>query len=308
MPPPASDYRTLIIAYRNNAAVRLQDVAEVYDGVENIRNMGIANGKPAVLVTITQQPGANVIEVVDSINAMIPQLQQASCRPRSICTVIQDTTISIRNSVRDVEDDADDLHHPGGAGGVLLPAQSGAPRWCRRSRCRCRCWAPSACMYLLGFSLDNFSLMALIVSTGFVVDNTIVVLENVTRHLELGESRLEAALKGAQEVAFTVLSMSISLVAVFLPILLLGGIVGRMFHEFAVTLTIAIFMSLMVSLTVTPMMCAYLDFSIGGGREPADARGARGLRQQPGFLSPHAGLVAGQSQDHHVHPAGGGGA
>ena len=154
-------------------------------------------------------------------------------------------------------------------------------------------------MYLLGFSLDNFSLMALIVSTGFVVDNTIVVLENVTRHLENGEDRLTAALKGSSEVSFTVISMSISLVAVFFPVLLLGGLVGRIFHEFAITVTTAIFMSLMVSLTVTPMMCAYPGFRREGRPERADALVAPRHGRDAGFLPPHAGLVAGQSQDHH---------
>src|SRR5690242_14084375 len=254
----ASEYSSLIVAYRNNAAVRLSDVATVVDGVENIRNMGLANGKPAVLVTITQQPGANVIQVVNAINTMIPQLQHGILPPAIDLDVIQDTTTSIRNSVNDVEITLvlstilvvlvvflflRSWH------ATLVPAVS----------------VPLALlgtfgiMYLLNFSLDNFSLMALIISTGFVVDNTIVVLENVTRHRELGESRLEAALNGAREVAFTVISMSVSLVAVFLPILLLGGIIGRLFHEFAVTLTAAIAVSLIVSLTVTPMMCAYLD-------------------------------------------------
>ena len=258
----ASEYQSLIVAYRNNAAVRLSDVATVSDGVENIRNMGLANGQPAVLVTITQQPGANVIQVVNAINATIPQLQHGVLPPAIDLTVIQDTTTSIRNSVSDVEMTLVlstilvvlvVLLFLRNFRAMLVPAVS----------------VPLALlgtfgvMYLLGFSLDNFSLMALIISTGFVVDNTIVVLENVTRHRERGEERLEAALKGAQEVAFTVISMSISLVAVFFPILLLGGIIGRLFHEFAVTLTIAIFTSLIVSLTVTPMMCAYLDFGTG---------------------------------------------
>jgi multidrug efflux pump len=252
----ASDYKTLIVAYRNNAAVRLQDIADVSDGVENVRNLGIANGKPAILVNITKQPGANVIQVVDRIDALLPQLRAAL--PASIdIGVINDTTISIRNSVHDVERTLilstvlvilvvflflRNLR------ATLVPAV-GVPL---------ALLGTFGIMYMLGFSLDNFSLMALIVSTGFVVDNTIVVLENVTRHLENGETRLDAALKGAREVSFTVLSMSISLVAVFFPILLLGGIVGRLFHEFAVTLTSAIMVSLIVSLTVTPMMCAYL--------------------------------------------------
>jgi multidrug efflux pump len=253
----AADYKTLIIAYRNNAAVRLQDVAEVSDGVENIRNMGTANGQPAILVNVTKQPGANVIDVVDRIRAMLPELQAAL--PVAInLGVINDPTVSIRNSVRDVEETlilstilvvVVVFFFLRNLRATLVPAVS-VPL---------SLLGTFGMMYLLGFSLDNFSLMALIVSTGFVVDNTIVVLENVTRHLELGESRLTAALKGAQEVSFTVLSMSISLVAVFFPILLLGGIVGKIFHEFAVTLTIAIGTSLIVSLTVTPMMCAMLD-------------------------------------------------
>ena len=174
--------------------------------------------------------------------------------------MINDPTVSIRNSVRDVEETLVlstilvvlvVFFFLRNFRATLVPAVS-VPL---------SLLGTFGMMYLLGFSLDNFSLMALIVSTGFVVDNTIVVLENVTRHLEMGENRLEAALKGAQEVSFTVLSMSISLVAVFFPILLLGGIVGKIFHEFAVTLTIAIGISLVVSLTVTPMMCAYLDIS-----------------------------------------------
>jgi len=256
----AKDYQTLIVAYRNNAAVRLQDVAEVYDGVENVRNLGTFNGLPAILVQITKQPGANVIEVVDNIRSQLGDLQKAL--PVSIdLGVLFDTTTSIRNAVHDVE--------------VTLILSTILVilvvfLFLRNFKATL---VPTVCvplallgtfgvMYLLGFSLDNFSLMALIVSTGFVVDNTIVVLENVTRHLENGEDRWTAALKGASEVSFTVLSMSISLVAVFFPVLLIGGLVGRIFHEFAVTLTTAIIMSLLISLTVTPMMCAYLDFTV----------------------------------------------
>jgi multidrug efflux pump len=256
----ASDYKTLIIAYRNGSAVRLQDVAGVSDGVENVRNLGTFNGKPAVLINITKQPGANVIQVVDSILAQLPALKAAL--PVSIdLGILVDTTRSIRNAVHDVE--------------ITLILSTILVilvvfLFLRNFKATL---VPTVCvplsllgtfgvMYLLGFSLDNFSLMALIVSTGFVVDNTIVVLENVTRHLENGEDRMTAALRGAGEVSFTVLSMSISLVAVFFPVLLIGGLVGRIFHEFAVTLTTAILMSLIVSLTVTPMMCAYMDFSV----------------------------------------------
>ncbi len=257
----AGDYKTLIIAYRNGAAVRLQDVATIREGQENIRNIGIANGRPAVLVPITKQPGANVIETVDRIRAEMPALQ-AALPPAIQVTELLDTTASIRNAVHDVE--------------ITLIISTVLVilvvfLFLRNLNATL---VPTVCvplsllgtfgiMYLSGFSLDNFSLMALIVSTGFVVDNTIVVLENVTRHLENGEDRLSAAIKGAREVSFTVLSMSISLVAVFFPILLLGGIVGRIFHEFAVTLTAAIAVSLVVSLTVTPMMCAYMDLMSG---------------------------------------------
>jgi multidrug efflux pump len=256
----ANDYKTLIVAYRNNSPVRLQDVAEVFDGVENVRNLGTFNGKPAILVNITKQPGANVIQVVDSILKQLPQLKSAL--PVAIdLNVLSDTTTSIRNSVHDVEMT------------LILSTILVIVVVFLFLRNFKATLVPTVCvplsllgtfgvMYLLGFSLDNFSLMALIVSTGFVVDNTIVVLENVTRHLENGEDRMSAALKGSREVSFTVLSMSISLVAVFFPVLLLGGLVGRIFHEFAITLTAAIVMSLIVSLSVTPMMCAYLDFSV----------------------------------------------
>jgi len=256
----ANDYKSLIIAYRNGAGVRLSDVAEVFDGVENVRNLGTFNGRPAVLVQITKQAGANVIQVVDAIFNQLPQLRAAL--PVSInLDILSDTTTSIRNSVHDVEMT------------LILSTILVIVVVFLFLRNFKATLVPTVCvplsllgtfgvMYLLGFSLDNFSLMALIVSTGFVVDNTIVVLENVTRHLENGESRLTAALKGSSEVSFTVLSMSISLVAVFFPVLLLGGLVGRIFHEFAMTLTTAIIMSLIVSLTVTPMMCAYMDFSV----------------------------------------------
>jgi len=256
----ANDYRSLIIAYRNNAAVRLQDVAQVNDGVQDVRNLGTFNGNPAILVQISKQPGANVIQVVDNIRAQLPALKAAL--PVSIDQgILFDTTTSIRNAVHDVEMT------------LILSTILVIVVVFLFLRNFKATMVPTVCvplsllgtfgvMYLLGFSLDNFSLMALIVSTGFVVDNTIVVLENVTRHLENGEDRLTAALKGSSEVSFTVISMSISLVAVFFPVLLLGGLVGRIFHEFAITVTTAIFMSLMVSLTVTPMMCAFLDFGV----------------------------------------------
>ncbi len=256
----ASDFANLIVAYRNNSPVRLSDVASVYDGQENVKNMGVANGKPAVLIPITQQPGSNVIEVVDRIKAILPELQRTLPNAIDPILVVQDPTVSIRNSVRDVEMTLilstllvvmvvyfflRNLR------ATLVPAIS-VPLALLGTFCG---------MLAMGYSLNNFSLMALTISTGFVVDDTIVVLENVTRHLEEGRPRLEAALLGTSEVGFTVLSMSISLVAVFLPILLMGGIVGKIFHEFALTLTIAIFVSMVVSLTVNPMMCAHLPFA-----------------------------------------------
>ena len=256
----AKDYQTLIVAYRNGSAVRLGDVAEVVDGVENVRNLGTFNGNPAILVNITKQPGANVIQVVDSILSQMDELKKAL--PVSVdLNILTDTTTSIRNAVHDVEMT------------LILSTILVIVVVFLFLRNFKATLVPTICvplsllgtfgvMYLLGFSLNNFSLMALIVSTGFVVDNTIVVLENVTRHLENGESRMSAALKGAGEVTFTVISMSISLVAVFLPVLLIGGLVGRIFHEFAVTLTVAIILSLIISLTVTPMMCAYMDFTV----------------------------------------------
>jgi multidrug efflux pump len=277
----ANDYKTLIVAYRNSAAVRLQDVAQVYDGVENVRNLGTFNGKPAILVQITKQPGANVIQVVDNIRAQLPALKRAL--PVSIdLGILFDTTTFIRNAVHDVE-----LTLILSTILVILVVFL----FLRNFKAT---MVPTVCvplsllgtfgvMYLLGFSLDNFSLMALIVSTGFVVDNTIVVLENVTRHLENGESRLTAALRGSSEVSFTVLSMSISLVAVFFPVLLLGGLVGRIFHEFAITVTTAIFMSLLVSLTVTPMMCAYLDFGVKEDEKPLMRWSRRTLEAMQSF-------------------------
>ncbi len=252
----AEDYKSLIVAYRNGAAVHLSDVGEVTDGVENLRNAGLANGKPAVLIILYRQPGANIISTVDLVKAMMPQLR-ASVSPAIDIVLGVDRSTTIRTSLRDVERsliiavmlvivvvfaflrNLRATFIPVVAVSVSLVATFGA-------------------MYLIGYSLDNLSLMALTVATGFVVDDAIVVLENVTRYIEDGLSPLEAALKGANEVGFTVLSMSISLIAVFIPILLMGGIVGRLFREFAMTISISILISLAVSLATTPMMCAVL--------------------------------------------------
>ena len=252
----AADYKPLVIAYRNGAPVRLTDVGEVKDSVENLRNQGLANGKPAVLVFLYKQPGANIIDTVDRVKAIMPQLE-ASIPSAINVDMTLDRTITIRTSLHDVERtliiaiilvvlvvfaflrNVRATLIPSVAVPVSLIGTFGV-------------------MYLVGYSLDNLSLMALTISTGFVVDDAIVVLENVTRHMEAGKTRMRAALQGAGEVGFTVLSMSLSLIAVFVPILLMGGIVGRLFREFAMTLSVAIMISLGVSLTTTPMMCAYL--------------------------------------------------
>jgi multidrug efflux pump len=250
----AADYRSLIIAYRNGAAVRLSDVAEINDSVENIRNFGQANGKPSVLVILFRTPGGNIIDTIDRVRAELPQIE-ASIPSDINVSIAEDRSTTIRTSLHDIEitlaiatalvitvvflflRDAHASLIPMVAVPVSLLGTFGV-------------------MYLLGYSLDNLSLMALTISTGFVVDDAIVVLENITRHIEAGMPRLQAALQGAREVGFTVLSMSLSLIAVFIPILLMGGIIGRLFREFAVTLSVAIAVSLAVSLTVTPMMCA----------------------------------------------------
>ncbi|HUI35602.1 MAG TPA: efflux RND transporter permease subunit [Stellaceae bacterium] len=252
----AADYLPLVIAYRNGAAVRLPDVATVVDSVENLRNQGLADGQPAVLVILYRQPNANIIDTVDRITASLPALEASIPHGISV-RMMMDRTTTIRASLHDVEvtlliaiclvilvvfaflRNARAVLIPSVAVPVSLIGTFGA-------------------MYLMGYSLDNLSLMALTISTGFVVDDAIVVLENVSRHIEAGMGRRQAALQGAREVSFTVLSMSVSLIAVFVPILLMGGIVGRLFREFAVTLSIAIMISLVVSLTTTPMMCAFV--------------------------------------------------
>jgi len=250
----AEQYRPLILGYHNGAPVRLSDVADVQDSVEDLRGGGLANGKRAVLIIVFRQPGANIIDTVDRVRALLPQLR-ASISPAVNLDVINDRTTTIRASVQDVE-----FTLMISIGLVILVVFA----FLRNA------WAtiiPSVAvplsllgtfgaMYLLGYSIDNLSLMALTISTGFVVDDAIVVIENITRYLEQGMRPLEAALNGAKQIGFTVLAMSSSLVAVFIPILLMGGIVGRLFREFAVTLSIAIAISLVVSLTTTPMMCA----------------------------------------------------
>ncbi len=252
----ADKYQPLIVSYYNGAAVRLSDIGTVRDSVQDVRNAGVVDNKPSVLIIIFRQPGANIIETNDNIMAAMPSLQ-ASISPAINLSVVMDRTTTIRASVNDVEftlmlsvalvimvvflflRSVRATMIPGVAVPLSLIGTFGV-------------------MYLLGYSLDNLSLMALTISTGFVVDDAIVVVENISRYLEQGMAPLQAAIKGASNIGFTVLSMSLSLIAVFLPILVMGGIVGRLFREFAVTLSTAIAVSLVISLTTTPMMCAKL--------------------------------------------------
>ena len=252
----AKDYRPLVVAYHNGAPIRLSDVADVSDGLANTRTIGYFNGKPAIPVIIMREPGANIIQAVDAVKAALPSLE-ASIPAGIHCDVVLDRTTVIRASVREIERTLlisialvilvvfIFLRSPRA---TLIPAVVVPVSLI----------GTFGVMYLFGYSLDNLSLLALTISTGFVVDDAIVVIENISRHLEKGMTPMAAALQGAKEVGFTVLSISLSLVAVFIPLLLMGGIVGRLFREFAVVLSTAILVSLVVSLTTTPMMCARL--------------------------------------------------
>ena len=250
----ADQYRPLIVAYNNGAAVRLGDVSEVLDSVSDRRNIGLANGKPGVLIIVFRQPGANIIETVDRVRALMPFLQ-SSISPAIDLTIAMDRTVTVRASVKDIETTLI-------ISVILVILVVFAFLRTVRATIIPSVAVPLSLvgtfggMYLLGYSLDNLSLMALAISTGFVVDDAIVVLENITRYVEHGMNAAQAAFKGASEIGFTVISMSVSLVAVFIPLLMMGGIVGRLFREFAVTLSIAIGVSLLVSLTTTPTMCA----------------------------------------------------
>jgi multidrug efflux pump len=250
----ADQYRKLIVSYNNGAPVRLGDVGAVNDAVEDIHNMGVANGKPAVVMIVFRQPGANIIATVDRVYATLPFLK-SSISPAIDLSVVLDRTITVRASVSDIERTLV-------ISVVLVILVVFVFLRTFRSTLIPSVAVPLsligtfAVMYLLGYSLNNLSLMALAISTGFVVDDAIVVLENITRYIEQGMHPVQAAYRGAREIGFTVLSMSVSLIAVFIPILLMGGIVGRLFREFAVTLSVAIAVSLLVSLTTTPTMCA----------------------------------------------------
>jgi multidrug efflux pump len=252
----AAEYKPLVIGSHNGSVVRLSDVADVIDSVQNIRSGGFLNGIPAVMMIISRQPGANIIQTVENIRAELPSLKASI--PQGIdTTIVLDRTTTIRASVSDVERTL-----MISVGLVILVVfiflRNGRATLIPSVAVPVSLIGTFAVMYLCGYSLDNLSLMALTISTGFVVDDAIVVMENISRHLELGMKPFDAALKGAKEIGFTVFSISMSLIAVFIPILLMGGIVGRLFREFAVTLSTAILVSMVVSLSTTPMMCAYL--------------------------------------------------
>ncbi len=279
----ASQYLPLIVAYRNGAAVRLTDVAEVSDSVQDVRNAGLANGKPAIMLIVYRQPGANIIETVDRVRELMPVLRASI--PRAVdLNVMMDRTPTIRASLHDVEITLlisvvlvilvvfvflRNLR------ATLIPAMAVPVSLI----------GAFAFMYLAGYSINNLTLMALTIATGFVVDDAIVVLENISRHLEEGMTPFQAALQGAKEVGFTVLSMSLSLIAVFVPILLMGGIIGRLFREFAVTLSVAVLISLVVSLTATPMLCARL---LKANPLPFKGRDGEGMGESTQALLPES--------------------
>ncbi len=268
----AADYLPVIVSYRNGAAVRLADVARIEDSVQDLRNSGLANGKPAVMLIINRQPGANIIATVERVKALLPNLR-ASIPAAIDLDMTMERTPTIRASLREVERTLV-LSTALVVLAVLLFLRNGRAAMIPGVAVPVSLIGTFAVMYLFGFSLNNLSLMALTIATGFVVDDAVVVLENITRHIEAGMKPREAALHGAREVAFTVLSMSVSLIAVFIPILLMGGIIGRLFREFAVTLSAAIAVSLVVSLTLTPTMCARL---LRARREPGASASARRL-------------------------------
>jgi multidrug efflux pump len=252
----AKDYQNLVAVDRNNAPIRLSDLGRVVDGNEDVRNLGIVNGKPMVQIQINRQPNANVVETVARIKALMPEFE-AQLPPTVRFRIASDRTITTRDSMRDAQ-----RNMIVSISLVILVVfiflRSGWSTFIPSIVVPVSIIATFGAMYLLGYTMDNLSLMALTIATGFVVDDAIVVIENITRHLENGMKPMQAALKGAEEIAFTVLSMSASLIAVFIPILMMSGVVGRLFREFAVTLSAAIAISMVVSITATPMMCAWL--------------------------------------------------
>ena len=281
----AEQYKPLVIGYHNGVAVKLSDVADVYNGASNIRTAGYLNGIPSITVMIFRQPGANIIDTVDRIRAELPSIQASI--PQGIkTTIVLDRTTTIRASVTDVE-----LSLIGSVVLVILVVflflRNGRATLIPFVAVPVSLVGTFAVMYLLGFSIDNLSLMALTIATGFVVDDAIVVMENISRHREAGMNPFQAALLGSREIGFTVFSISMSLIAVFIPILLMSGIVGRLFREFAVTLATAILVSMVISLTTTPMMCAYLL------KDEKDIQHGRAFRASERVFS---GLLSGYSR------------
>jgi multidrug efflux pump len=252
----AKDYKDLVVVYRKGAPVRLSDLGRVIDANEDVRNLGIVNGSPMVQIQISRQPNANIVETVARIKALMPQFE-AQLPPTVRFKIASDRTITTRDSMADAQ-----RNMVVSIGLVILVVfvflRSGWSTFIPSVSVPVSIIATFGAMYLMGYTLDNLSLMALTIATGFVVDDAIVVIENITRHLEHGMKPMQAALKGAEEIGFTVLSMSMSLIAVFIPILMMSGVVGRLFREFAVILSVSILISLVVSLTLTPMMCAWL--------------------------------------------------
>ncbi|MCS2156024.1 multidrug efflux RND transporter permease subunit MdtC [Scandinavium sp. H11S7] len=292
----AEEYKPLIIHYNNGSTVRLSDVANVSDSVQDVRNAGMTNAKPAILLMIRKLPEANIIQTVDAIRAQLPALKETI--PAAIdMQIAQDRSPTIRASLEEVEQTL-----VISVGLVILVVflflRSGRATLIPAVAVPVSLIGTFAAMYLCGFSLNNLSLMALTIATGFVVDDAIVVLENISRHLEAGMKPLQAALQGSREVGFTVLSMSLSLVAVFLPLLLMGGLPGRLLREFAVTLSVAIGISLAVSLTLTPMMCGWM-LKASRGHAPTRDRGfgrllvamQRGYGKSLKWVLNHARLV-----------------
>jgi multidrug efflux pump len=252
----ANEYKNLVVVYRHGAPVRLSDLGRVVDSTEDVRNLGLARGKPAVTISVTRQPNANIIATVDRIKALLPQFR-ATLPPTVNLVIDNDRTTTISASVTDAERNML-ISISLVIMVVFVFLRNGWATFIPSISVPVSLIATFGAMYLLGYNLDNLSLMALTIATGFVVDDAIVVIENITRHIEGGMQPMQAALYGAKEIGFTVLSISISLIAVFIPILLMPGIVGRLFREFAVVLTVAIFVSMLVSLTATPMMCSRL--------------------------------------------------
>jgi multidrug efflux pump len=303
----AAQYAPLVLSYRSGAAVRLQDVAQVTDSVQDVRNFGMSNGKPAVLLILNKAPGANIIKTVDTIRGLLPQLR-ASISPAIDVNVVMDRTPTIRASIKEVQ------RTLAIAFGLVIVVVFAFLRNVRAALLPAVAVPVSlagtfGAMYLLGYSIDNLSLMAMTVATGFVVDDAIVVLENISRHIERGMAPKEAALLGAREIGFTVVSISLSLIAVFIPILAMGGIVGRLFREFAVVLSVAILVSMLVSLTTTPMMAATLLRPVAPAKAQSRLARAMGrfqrgllrgyrrslrwtLRHQPLALAALAGVIA----------------